>query len=116
MVIQGSNNPLVIQFDADVEHIPVLVVTLWYDEYGCQNDESVLLRLWNNADMEITGNTAICPITEELTQSLGEGKLIVEAKGLDENDNTIFWDQYKTDILKRRDKIITLTQSGIAEG
>jgi len=108
MIIQGSNNPLVIQFDTDVDTMPVLVVTLWSEGSGCQ---AKLLKQWNVGDMDIIGDTAICPITERLTKSLPKGDLVIEAKGLDDQGNTIFWDQYKTDVLLRRDRVITLIQA-----
>ena len=107
MIIQGSNNPLVIQFDTDVDNMPVLVVTLW-SETGCP---AKMIKRWDVSDMEIVGNVAICPISERLTKSLPKGDLVIEAKGLDGEGNTIFWDQYKTDVLVRRDRVIMLTQS-----
>lgn len=108
MIIQGSNNPLVIQFDTDVDTLPALVVTLWSDNAGYQTK---MLKRWNIGDMEVTGDTAVCPISERETKSLPSGDLVIEAKGLDEFGNTIFWDQYKTDVKTRRDKIIMLSQT-----
>ena len=107
MIIQGSNNPLIIQFDTAVDTMPVLVVTLWNESIGCQ---AKMIKKWEIDDMDVNGDTAICPITEQLTKALPNGKLIIEAKGLDENGNTIFWDQYETDVKTRRDKAIAITQ------
>lgn len=109
MIIQGSNNPLVIQFDADISTIPRLVVTLWSDLPG--HIAAPELK-WENGDMLIDGDTAVCPITEEQTRSLPASTLVLEAKGLDGEGNTIFWDEYRVDIKKRRDKVIHLTQGG----
>lgn len=108
MIIQGSNNPLVIQFDATVEGMPTLVVTLWSDTAMHQTK---MIKRWNIEDMTIDDKTAICPITEEETKALPQGKLIIEAKGLDGDGNTIFWDQYELDVKTRRDRVITLTQT-----
>ena len=109
MIIQGSNNPLVIQFDADVSTIPTMVVSLWSDMPGYAVRP---VKMWENADMTIDGDTAVCPITEAETKALPTSALVLEAKGLDGDGNTVFWDQYKIDLLKRRDRIITLTQTG----
>lgn len=108
MIIQGSNNPIVIQFDTDVDTLPALVITLWSDRAGYPTK---MLKSWNNGDMDINGDTAVCQITEKETKSLPDGDLVFEAKGLDEYGNTIFWDQYKTDVKTRRDKIIMLSQT-----
>ena len=109
MIIQGSNNPLVIKFDMDISTIPRLVVTLWSDMPGYSARP---VKLWENADMVIDGDTAACPITEAETKALSATTLVLEAKGLDGDGNTVFWDQYRLDLLKRRDRIITLTQTG----
>ena len=109
MIIQGSNNPLVIQFDADISTIPRLVVTLWSDMPG--RTVAPLLK-WETEDMLINGDTAVCPITEEQTRELPPVTLVLEAKGLDDEGNTVFWDAYNVDIKRRRDKIIHLTQGG----
>lgn len=108
MIIQGSNNPLVIQFDADIENIPTLVVTLWKDKAGYASE---LVKQWMTEDMSIDGDTAVCELTEDDTRKYPSSYLMLEAKGLDENGNTIFWDEYKLDIKTRRDKVIMLTRA-----
>jgi hypothetical protein len=60
--------------------------------------------------MTIHDDTVICPITEEETKDIAARYLILEAKGLDSNGNTIFWDQYKLYVKARRDRLISLTQ------
>lgn len=107
MIIQGSNNPLVIQFDASVENMPVLVVTLWADTSECSPQ---IVKQWNKEDMIIDQDTAVCPMTEAETNDITVKFVILEAKGLDGDGNTIFWDQYKLDIKKRYDRVIPLTQ------
>ena len=113
MIIQGSNNPLVIQFDANIESIPVLVVTLWNSNISCPLK---MIKRWDKADMIIDNDTAVCPLSESDTSGLHNGQVVLEAKGLDENGNTLFWDEYKLDIKARRDKIIKLTQAEQTEG
>lgn len=107
MILQGSNNPLVIQFDASVADIPKLVVTLWSDRVTMSANP---LKTWEKADMTVSGDTVICPLTEQETAALPPYALVLEAKGLNGEGNTIFWEEYKLDVGKRRDKIIRLTQ------
>ena len=109
MVIQGSNNPFVVRFDSSIESIPVLVITLWHDVPSLQ---ARLLKKWEREDMEVTNDTVICPVTEAETKAFPSSHLVLEAKGLNENGETIFWNAYKIDVLSRRDKIIALTQTG----
>ena len=109
MIIQGSNNPLVIQFDTNISDIPTLVVSLWSNLKGL--DHSPLIT-WNKSDMDISGSTAVCPVSESQTSGFPGTDLILEAKGLDGDGNTIFWDEYKVDLKRRRDRIIHLTQTG----
>ena len=109
MIIQGSNNPLVIQFDADISGIPTLVVSLWCDMAGYFGRA---LKTWERDDMTISGDTAMCEITEAETRAFPTSKLILEAKGLDTDGNTVFWDAYPVDVKNRHDKVITLTQTG----
>ena len=102
MIIQGSNNPLVIQFDADVSGLAKLVVTLW-------GQPGTPLKKWERGDMTVSGDTAICPITEAETAKINAPKVTLEVKGLDGEDNTVFWSAVDVDITHRRDRIIKLT-------
>lgn len=114
MIIQGSNNPIVIQFDASVENIPMLVVSLWCDSFGSSSTNPV--KTWDKESMLIDEDTAICQITEEETASLPASMVFIEAKGLDGDGNTIFWDSQSVDVKKRRDKVIRLTQVVVQDG
>ncbi len=109
VIIQGSNNPLVIKFDTEVAGIPVLVITLWCDLQAYAGQP---LKTWARQDMAVSGDTAVCPITENETKAFPKTRLMLEAKGLDGDGNTIFWDEYPVDVKNRRDKVITLTQMG----
>ena len=102
MIIQGSNNPLVIQFDADVSGLAKLVATLW-------GRSGTPLKTWTLSDMSVSGDTAICPITEDETAKLSGMSVTLEVKGLDGSDNTVFWDSVDVDLKQRRDRIIKLT-------
>lgn len=109
MIIQGSNNPLVIKFSTSVEDLPQLVVSLWEEKV---KGKGSLLKTWRKEDMTLNNDTAICPVTEQLTQSLPSGNLVVLAKGLDDNGETIFWDEYRLPVKERLDRTIALTQTG----
>lgn len=109
MLIQGSNNPLTIQFSEPVEDLPRLVVTLWLDRSA---RISRMIKQWEKEDMMVSGDTVVCQLTEEETRALSPNTHVVEAKGLDEHGNTVFWAEYKIDVLNRRDKVILLTQGG----
>lgn len=104
MLIQGSNNPLVIKFDQDVDGLSGLVVTLWTDSAAPQR-----IKTWTLAEMEVEGNEAVCPITEAETAAIEAATVMVEAKGLNEDGYTVFWDAYKLKVKSRRDRVITLT-------
>ena len=107
MIIQGSNNSLVIQFDQSVTDIPTLVVTLWRDLIGRGSQK---VKEWQKSDMTVDGDTVICEITEAETAALPAQQMVIEAKGLDGSGNTIFWDEYRVDVKNRRDKVIRLTE------
>lgn len=109
MLIQGSNIPITIVFDASVESLPELIVTLWSDDV---RHRRAPLKTWHKSDMTISTTTAVCPITEAETKTLPETPLVVEAKGLDGNGETVFWSSTTVGVLTRRDRIITLTQDG----
>ena len=109
MIIQGSNNPLTIKFDADVSNMEKLIVTLWSTN-AARRDK--LIKRWDkNINMTVQKDTAICPIEENETAILPDEQLVVEAKGL-QNGQTVFWSQYSVDVLRRRDRIIYMTQEG----
>lgn len=103
---QGSNNPLVIEFDEPIT-IPELSISLWCDGKGTEGQP---LKVWSNDDITIEDeNKAVCPLTEEETSAFPSGTLILEIKGLDENGYTVFWQQFTVQVVSRRDKIIKLT-------
>lgn len=107
MIIQGSNYPLVIQFNEDVSAVPKLLVTLWRDINASQ---SVLIKKWEKPDMRISNDTAVCPLSESVTRHLPLRTLVVEIKGLDENGNEIFYEQDEQGVYRRRDKDISLVE------
>lgn len=109
MVIQGSNNPLVIKFNTSVEGLTELVVSLWDKSKNGENGR--FLKSWRKADMTVDGDTVVCPMTEQLTQALPNTSVSVLAKGLDEEGETVFWDEYTLPVKARMDKGISLTKT-----
>lgn len=107
MIIQGSNYPLVVQFNEDISEIPKILITLWQD---INATKSVLLKKWEKSDMRISGDTAVCPLSESVTRRLPLRTLVVEIKGLDENGNEIFYEQDEQGVYRRRDKDISLIE------
>lgn len=105
MLIQGTNVPLKVIFDADVSDIPVLVITLW----GRNGNK---LREWDRDEMTIEGDTVSLPITESESAAFPAGTIILEAKGLSNGGSTIFWDEASIAIRARRDKVVRLTKVG----
>lgn len=105
MIIQGSNNPLVIQFDTVLDGIPTLIVSMWNDRGGDP------VKTWTEDDMTIDGDTVVCPLQEIETSAFTGSKMVIEAKGLDADGNTVFWDACDINIKNRRDRNIRLTQT-----
>lgn len=102
MIIQGSNNPITITFDSDLTDIPILVATLWLGR-------GIMVKRWDKSDMGIDGEIVTLPLTEEETAQMGGGTIILDVKGLDEDGNTIFWEEAGLRVVPRRDHGITLT-------
>ena len=107
MLIQGSNNPIVITFDQSVANIPKLVVTLWRSSVTAG---VTFMKKWQTDDMLIDGDTATCPLTEEETAALPSSGVTLEVKGLDEYNNTVFWQSVNVPVMARNDKIIDMVE------
>lgn len=110
MIVQGSNNPIVLTFDSNVSDCDDLVVTCWDKT---KSASGVMLKIWHKGDMQISGNMAVLPITQEDTRRFPDEEVVFAVKGLDADGETIFWDEKKVDILARSDKGIALTRSGV---
>lgn len=106
MIVQGSNNPLTIQFDQPIDDIPVLVVTLWSDK----TSRRAPIKMWTKDTMIISSDTAVCQISESETASFPDGLIVLEAKGLNGDNETVFWDSVNIDIKQRRDKVVKMTE------
>lgn len=102
MILQGSNLPILIIFDDDLDDVADMVVSLW-------RRKGQELKRWETNDLAIEGNTVTLPITEAETAALPEGYNTLEVKGLDENGYTIFWEDVQVLVGDRKDKGIMIT-------
>lgn len=104
-IYQGSNNPLVVLLEMTAAELTAVSVTLWCDE---PEYAGTPLKAWSTEDVRFDDRAIICPWTDEETAVLPAKKLILEAKGLDENGNTVIWEQFDIYVRARRDKDIDL--------
>ena len=103
MIIQGTNIPLVVTFDGSVTDCAALVITLW-------RRNRTELKRWTMADMVINADIVTLPVSEEETAAWPEGYNTLEAKGLDADGSTIFWEEIPVLVVSRRDKGIRLQE------
>lgn len=106
-IYQGSNNPLVVLLDMTAAELTAVSISLWRDD---SRDSEPPLKAWKMEDIRFDGNAIICPWTSEETAALPEEKLAVEAKGLDDDGNTVFWEEFAVYVMPRRDKNIDLQE------
>lgn len=105
MLIQGTNIPIKLVFSMSLEeHMQSLLATLW------TKDGERLLKSWEMEDMNIDDNIAYLPLLEEETRNFPEGKLKLEIKGLNNSDQTVFWEEAELWAKKRKDKTIELIE------
>lgn len=103
MIVQGTNVPLAVTFDEDVSDIPTLVATLWLKD-------GTLIKQWEKSDMEIDGETVYLPLDESETVNIAPGFVSLAIKGLNDDNQTIFWEETMVKVEARRDRTITLTE------
>lgn len=102
LIVQGSNNPLVIEFEETLD-FPAMVITLWNDALPHRGQP---LKRWGLSDVTIVEDKVICPLSERETAAFPETGVILEVKGIDGNGYTVFWEQYPVKVEPRRDKQI----------
>ena len=103
MIVQGTNNPLVIQFDQDVSEMASLIITMW-------SLSGTMVKKWETEDMTIEDDTAICPLTEAESKAFPGTVVTIEAKGLDSEGAAVFWDRMDVKMVRRNDKNIPLEE------
>ena len=90
MIIQGSNEPIVITFDSDVSEIREWSVSLYGEDK--RGAPTVLLKHWDTADLVMDGMQAYAPLTEDETLEFHPCVASLEIKWLDSDNN--IWHPY----------------------
>lgn len=89
MIIQGSNNPIVLEFDSPVENITDLSALLSPKGiYRCDGSNNYV-KHWRLDDVQKSGRTILLPLTQNETLLFNPGRYELEVKWV-ENDNVIF--------------------------
>lgn len=99
MIIQGSNQPIVIRFGDDIKtNVSDLKVSLY--------TVGKVLKDWNMEDLNISGENAVAGLTQEETVAFPTGACYIEIKWLDLDGITQFNKIVKDQIVYRSDKRI----------
>ena len=97
MIIQGSNNPIILEYDSPVDKITdISVVLTQRGSLHCNG--SGYAKQWRMADVQKSGKTILLPLTQYETLSFMPGKYDLEVKWI-ENDSIIFGGVTGFDIL-----------------
>lgn len=88
MIIQGSNNPIILEYDSPVDKITDISVVLT-QKGSLQCNGSGYAKQWRMADVQKSGKTILLPLTQYETLSFMPGKYDLEVKWI-ENDSIIF--------------------------
>lgn len=95
-IIKGTNEPIVLEFEMDIE--AEKISALLYSTF-CEKT----LKHWDKEDMEIDGKTIKLPMREDETLDFQVGVCVLEMKLLDENNNIVFFDSVKGNVINKRD-------------
>lgn len=117
MIIQGSNNPIVIAFDEEVSEIKDWSISLYgEDKRGAPGE---LLKHWGSGDLIIDGVAVFAPLTETETMSFMPCVASLEIKWLSPEDSIYHSDVVRVRISGRKDqtKLVDVdTDTGAGEG
>ena len=100
MILQGTNIPITVEFEQSVEGFPKLVATLW--------GQGKLLKKWEKPDMTISTSVIQLPVDEDETRKWKKGKAKLDIKGLNQLNQTVFWEDAIITIEPRDDKDVDL--------
>ena len=88
MIIQGSNNPIILEFDSPVDKITDISVVL--AQKGLRHcNVSGYAKQWRMADVQKSGKTILLPLTQYETLTFEPGKYDLEVKWI-EDESIIF--------------------------
>lgn len=96
MIIQGSNEPVIVEFRVDHE-IKKVDIALF-------DDQDNLVKDWSFDGGDITDNTVVASLTEDETMAFPCGILTLEVKWLDGNDSIWHGNVITVRCSKRSDK------------
>lgn len=96
MIIQGSNEPIVIEFRVDHE-IKKVNIALF-------GEHDAVIKEWSFDGGDIIDNTVVAPLSEEETMEFPCGILMLEVKWLDGNDTIWHGNVISIRCSKRNDK------------
>ena len=99
MIIQSSNEPIILTFTEDAAGLAALRVTLWQ---GKQRK----IREWTLADVIVEGETVSCPLTQAETARFPAGPMLLEVKWLDTDGVTEFAETMQIMVCERLDKTV----------
>jgi len=97
-IIQGDNHPITLTFNADMESVQKISVSL----YGAYQKN--LLKHWDKRDLQIHENVVDCPLTETETAAFPEGQVEVDVKWVDEDGDYQFAKTLTTSVAHRNDR------------
>lgn len=67
-----------------------------------------LVKKWEKQDVVINEDTVMCPLTESETASFPVDTLTIEIKGIDAEDQIVFWESSTVDVVSRHDSTFRL--------
>lgn len=102
-IIQGTNAPIELVFDQDLSQVTALAVSAW-------SLAGRLVKEWSLDEVVIEGQTVYCPLTEAESAKLPSAGMVMEAKGLNEAGETVFWSRIKVKVSRRFDRVIYLME------
>lgn len=83
MIIQGSNQPLLIRFEVtNVRDIQDISIVVCYHSAVLKNNADKIVKRWGMSDVEINEvtNTVIAPLTQQETEDMQPGNASIEIK------------------------------------
>lgn len=76
MIIQGTNEPIIIQFDGDTSAITDISIALYHRDN--------LLKKWTMSNLTIDGDVVIAPMTQEESMGFIPGDAHLEVKWIED--------------------------------
>lgn len=104
MIIQGSNEPIVLEFDRDMSEVQKFSAVLFKQAKALStNSIDSELKKWSREDAFIEDGKVILGLKEEETMKFPVGVATLEVKWLD-NADVMFADEVQIDVVKWFDK------------